>query len=307
MKRIIMKRIIKSGKNTVAFLVLFAFILQTQSGFCELWNSTSSGIFYSDGNVGIGLQDPPAKLSVANGDIWIQDGQALRSGNSGASLVSRDSSGNIGLGSGNPTDSLRFYAGGRLRMNMDAAGNLAIGESLREGYRLSVGMPGLWVNAQSGSNGITAWRADSLYFNINMDSTSNYLTSGPSQPIVFQQGTTERLRIDDDGNVGIGTNNPTAKLDVNGLIVANEVRVALVRPAPDYVFAPNYSLMPLQKLEGHVNAQRHLPGIPSAKEIEKNGISIGEMQSKLLEKIEELTLYIIEQNKRIEKLEAVKK
>ena len=103
-----------------------------------------------------------------------------------------------------------------------------------------------------------------------------------------------------NGNVGIGTQNPTAKLDVNGTIVANEVKVTLQRPAPDYVFAPNYNLMPLQQLESQVKLQKHLPGIPSAQEIKKNGLSIGDMQAKLLEKMEELTLYIIEQNKIID-------
>ena len=121
----------------------------------------------------------------------------------------------------------------------------------------------------------------------------------------LQQTNSSNLPVDmvlnaKGGNVGIGTNTPTAKLDVNGTIVANEVNVALTRPAPDYVFAPNYNLMPLKKLETHVNTQRHLPGIPSAKEIAKNGIAVGDMQARLLEKVEELTLYILQQNKQIQ-------
>jgi len=104
-------------------------------------------------------------------------------------------------------------------------------------------------------------------------------------------------------NVGIGTTNPDQKLTVKGKIHAEEVIIDLNVPVADYVFAENYPLMPLHKVEQFVKVNNHLPEIPSATEVKEKGLSLGEMQNKLLQKIEELTLYVIEQNKKIEKLE----
>ena len=104
-------------------------------------------------------------------------------------------------------------------------------------------------------------------------------------------------------NVGIGTTIPDQKLTVKGKIHAEEVIVDLNVPVADYVFKPTYKLMPLHEVEQFVKINSHLPEIPSATEITKNGLSMGEMQNKLLQKVEELTLYAIQQNKKIETLE----
>jgi hypothetical protein len=106
------------------------------------------------------------------------------------------------------------------------------------------------------------------------------------------------------GNLLIGTDKSTDasgityKLNVNGKIRANEVKV--YTGWADFVFAPNYRLRPLSEVESFIKANGHLPEIPSAKEVEADGVNIGETQSKLLQKIEELTLYLIEQNKKLE-------
>lgn len=94
------------------------------------------------------------------------------------------------------------------------------------------------------------------------------------------------------GNVGIGASNPDFRLTVNGKIKAEEVQVVVDVPA-DYVFERDYKLMPLYDVKKFVESQKHLPGVPSAEEITKNGWSIGDMSNKLLEKIEELTLHMI--------------
>ena len=112
------------------------------------------------------------------------------------------------------------------------------------------------------------------------------------------------LRILHSGNVGIGTATPDAKLAVNGDIHTREVKVDLDGAvAPDYVFRENYDLRPLEEVQHYIQQHGHLPNIPSAKEMEENGLLLKEMNLKLLEKIEELTLYILQQEERIKALE----
>ncbi|WP_316810303.1 hypothetical protein [Pedobacter heparinus] len=118
------------------------------------------------------------------------------------------------------------------------------------------------------------------------------------------------MSLTSSGYLGIGTLSPQERLSVNGNIRAREIKVETAN-WPDYVFTKDYKLPTLQQTEQHIKDKGHLPGIPSAAEVKANGIDLGEMNVKLLQKIEELTLHLIEkekaisdQNKRIEKLEA---
>lgn len=108
----------------------------------------------------------------------------------------------------------------------------------------------------------------------------------------------EALIISESGNIGIGINKPQNKLDVNGIIHAKEVKVDLNGWA-DYVFKKDYDLPTLESVEKHIKEKGHLPNIPSEKEVLEKGINLGDNQRLLLQKIEELTLYSIEQNKRM--------
>jgi len=107
---------------------------------------------------------------------------------------------------------------------------------------------------------------------------------------------------DSNGNFGIGTLTPKAKLDVRGNIIADQVEIK-VNTGADFVFDSNYKLQSLPELENFVKTNKHLPDIPSEKEMQNNGINLNEMQIKLLQKIEELTLYMIELNKKNEEQE----
>jgi hypothetical protein len=111
------------------------------------------------------------------------------------------------------------------------------------------------------------------------------------------------IRLIENGNVGIGAQNPDSKLTVAGNIHAQEVKVTVnAGSVPDYVFANDYKLKSLYEVEQYIKENNHLPEIPSAQEIEKNGLMMAEMNMNLLKKIEELTLYVIEQNKQIKEL-----
>ena len=107
------------------------------------------------------------------------------------------------------------------------------------------------------------------------------------------------------GNVGIGTI-PAAdyKLAVNGKIWSTEVNVSLTVPGPDYVFEKDYSLPSLESVKSYIETNKHLPEVPSAKEMETNGINVSELNMTMLKKIEELTLYTIQLKEELDVLKA---
>ncbi|MGY4538200.1 hypothetical protein ACVW0P_002620 [Mucilaginibacter sp. UYNi724] len=133
-----------------------------------------------------------------------------------------------------------------------------------------------------------------------------------SMPVRLWAGGNEKMTILSSGNIGVGTNTPDEKLSVVGTVHAKAVKVDLVN-LPDYVFDKSYQLPSLEDVKTYIDKNHHLPEMPSAKEAEKDGLNLGEMNKLLLKKVEELTLYLIkqdktiqQQNKRIGKIEAIK-
>jgi len=117
---------------------------------------------------------------------------------------------------------------------------------------------------------------------------------------VDQSQLTEKMRVKFNGNVGIGTSNPDQKLTVNGTIHSSAVVVDTAIPVPDYVFQSSYKLIDLPSLGEYLQKYHHLPEIPSATQIKKEGLNLGEMNTLLLKKVEELTLYLIEKDKEMQ-------
>ncbi|MFL9483959.1 hypothetical protein ACI6Q2_14365 [Chitinophagaceae bacterium LWZ2-11] len=118
------------------------------------------------------------------------------------------------------------------------------------------------------------------------------------QNIVMGTNGQERVRINTVGNVGIGTTNPSEKLSVNGNIRSKKL-IVTQQGWPDYVFDSSYTLTPLAQVEQFIKNNKHLPDVPSAKEVTDKGLDVGDNQAVLLKKIEELTLYMIEHDKQM--------
>jgi hypothetical protein len=141
-----------------------------------------------------------------------------------------------------------------------------------------------------------------LQFSFYAGSTNGdaYIDYGGHLYFIAANSTSPVVSFHSNGNVGIGTTGSSHKLDVNGTIRAKEVKVET--GWADFVFADDYKLPSLNEVKSHINENQHLPGMPTEAEVKENGVNLGEMQTKLLQKIEELTLYTIQQQEMIDEL-----
>ncbi len=198
---------------------------------------------------------------------------------------------------------LRLMAGyGKDQVTIKTNGNVGIGTNV-PAYKLDVSSTvrvgddnwgALIVNGKGKNDWLFNAHNDGNTFGIRTQ-RDNGESSWAYQVITFQRTT---------GNVGIGTTTPDSKLTVKGKIHTQEVKVDLAGAvAPDYVFLEDYNLKTLDEVSKHIKEKGHLPNIPSATQMEKEGVNLKEMNLKLLEKIEELTLYTIAQEKEIQKLQ----
>jgi len=221
--------------------------------------------------------------------------------------------GNVGIGTTTPSSMLQVAAssGNGLRIGkIGDAGTLTVPlDSVAASYNLDFTGYRDVVIDQIGA------RIAALRFNICQTNNALVQTTGLAfytNPSGLYSGATslvERMRIMPNGNIGIGCSKPQYKLDVSGTIHANEVIINLTE-FPDFVFEKNYKLLKLQDVDNYIQTKGHLPNIPSAMEVEKSGMNMADLQVKLLQKVEELTLYAIDQQKlvseqqrRIEQLE----
>lgn len=201
-----------------------------------------------------------------------------------------DTAGNIGVGTDIPHQMLHIVDGNMLISRTSTRAPGSTNGSLLFGNHTTNSAPygrwGIEYLSEDGVNGLNFWKPYT-----STEATVNYV-----------------FFLNDNGNVGIGTCDPQAKLAVNGEILAKSVRVNTSSEYwPDYVFSSDYELMSLDELENYITYNKHLPGIISAEEVRHQGdVDLGEMNVKLLEKIEELTLYIINLQKQIDELKNIK-
>lgn len=126
------------------------------------------------------------------------------------------------------------------------------------------------------------------------------LTGSANDFTITETGVGTRMWFQAGGNIGIGTANPKSLLAVNGTVTAKKIVVTQDASFwADYVFAPNYKLRSLPAVAEYIKTNGHLPDVPSAADVAKNGVDVSSTQANLLQKIEELTLYAIDQDKKI--------
>lgn len=271
--------------------------------------------FPSSGNVGIGTTSPSVALDVVGGAnsnfIYSRatDGSMTRFGLSNSSRHWTIS--NYGTQySSNGDFAIADETAAQVRFLITASGSIGIGETnpleklvvnegaLKVSATYTNGIGGtINIDANGKTGGESNWRIYNMQRGVYGKGGLqfwNYPADGTS----YGGCCNARMTITEEGNVGIGTTDPgNYKLAVEGIIGAREIKVTANSWA-DYVFDKKYKLRNLKSLEKYINQYKHLPGIPSAQEVKENGgIELGDMNIKLLEKIEELTLYIIQLNK----------
>lgn len=281
---------------------------------------TPSGTIGSseNGNVGIGTSSPVSSLDV-NGEIAIKYGSAFRvnvpDGNSG----NWTSSSNRVIFKTNWSQALGDFIDFKVPGSVTNSALLRFTKSGRIGIGVEIPSQALDVFGSISASGSIYSNGD-LYFKRDSEIKIKSFTGGGNTPSqthsiikngwrhnqdytsIHAAGITENTEasivIQGNGNVGIGTTNPDSKLTVAGNIHSREVKVT-VNAGADFVFDKSYQLRTLDETEKFIMENKHLPEIASENEMLEKGLHVGEMNIKLLQKIEELTLYMIEQNKEL--------
>ncbi|MEW4923127.1 discoidin domain-containing protein [Algibacter sp. 2305UL17-15] len=240
------------------------------------WSLNNQDVYYNDGKVGIGTDSPQAKLHIKNQDNTVSSILGENSSQDKFYTRSKDSGFEIGV----------------YNHSIDNPGN-SIGE-----YEYA-------FTQRLFLNGTVDVMPNLNYSDLVVGSV---FTIGSYSSVFGENAGSYNFKVKGNGHftsyLTVGTDNPAGYLlAVGGDAIVEEIKVSLVENWPDYVFNENYHLPSLKEVENHIQINGHLQNLPTASEVVENGISLGEMNAKLLEKIEELTLYTIQQQKELENQE----
>jgi hypothetical protein len=233
--------------------------------------ASNNGNYGGSGSVGLKLINGDV-LFVANGTI----GSVLKN------------NGNLGIGTTSP--------GAKLEVN----GEVRVGSynSTTTGYGNKLYFAG--VSAHTDQLWISRFNIDNVVSELRVNIGDDYGDKFVIGCHYWNGGAwTPTMTVQTNGKVGIGTSSPDAPLTVAGNIHAREIKVTATAGGADFVFADDYALPKLEAVAAFVKQNKHLPEIPSAAEMEANGLHLAEMNIKLLQKVEELTLYAIEQENKL--------
>ncbi len=283
-------------------------------------NGQSQFFINGEGNIGIGTEKPEAKLDLTGGPNWGGFNKAIHipinhavhfdAGTNQFGLVAQNNELNVVLSNSGTSPFGGSFAKvvTILPRKMVIEGDIEVhGQIISQGQKTAVATNSS-VNSSNTAN-ITSNTGAAYNYSTNQVSnipeilSAHTINASKKQRIKFMTDEIVRMTIADNGNIAIGTEKTSGhRLTVEGVIAARKVIVTQQAWA-DFVFEPGYQLRTLRQVENHITRYGRLPDVPSAKEIETKGLDVGEVQSTLIQKIEELTLYVIEQNKKIEKLE----
>ncbi|HAS42987.1 MAG TPA: hypothetical protein DCS93_21080 [Microscillaceae bacterium] len=291
-----------NGMNLISTSYLSLFVGGT--------NTSDERLRIINGNIGIGsgaIANPDKTLSI-DGEIGFfrRDNNGNPTSNYSIGFINYANN-SFNIGTTSMADAIRFQnnTGKATRMIITQNGNIGIGGQATENPDKTLAIDGEIgfyrndVDPTNVSAGFINYAGGS--FNIG--------TTSISDPIKFQNNTgkTTRMIITTDGKVGIGTETPDtdAIFTVKGKTNAREVKVH-IDAGKDIVFQNNYNLMPLEQVEAFIQQNKHLPEVAPARVMEKEGLELGKFNMMLLQKVEELTLHTIAQEKKIKQLEKEK-
>ncbi|MCK9403724.1 MAG: hypothetical protein M0Q26_10035 [Chitinophagaceae bacterium] len=272
------------------------------SGIIKLFTGGSNERMRIDasGFVGIGTTSPGAPLDISGSSrAYMQFNETGTGGRAYQILSTNNANSDAGGGKFAFRDPGVSGSAG-YRIVIDNTGNVGVGTTNPDaGSKLHVAggilVSGAFSSTSGNTGGFDYFGGGSRFFSMGTSGatkgTFTWIAKGADG------SSTTSMIIDPNGNIGIGTiTTLSEKLSVNGNISAKKLIVTQTGWS-DYVFDKDYKLRSIQNLEAFINQNKHLPEVPTAKEVEANGISVGDNQALLLKKIEELTLYMIEMNK----------
>jgi len=249
-----------------------------------------------NGNVGIGTASPSSVLTVNGSNPIFQ----LRNSNidKGFVQVSGDDL-KIGTNATNSNGRFIVRTNGSDRFFIDDDGSTIIGNGIEGGIILDADNPYIYIKSGGLTQGSLTFDNgnDNMVLQKTLFGNGHLIISGNQQA-----GSSIHLSENGQFNFGTGLFPNGYRMSVEGKVLATDFTTLAVANWPDYVFEKNYQLAPLSEIRKYIAEHKHLPNIPAAAEMEKNGIQLGEMSRKLMEKVEELTLYVLQLQEQIDEL-----